>query len=445
MVDINDIPTWVRKGLEATTYVDNYNVSEEELAEIHAVWEMVSEFGDGDHLNLLGCSTSGASVSLMGTSCEDEKYLIWDGFYFAITKACIYLTFADDDNDTERLCKAFAYNLLKACSSRLLRNYPLQSFVLMQLPILFFSDKNDNDDDALKFKFSMSKWGQRAGEVCSIIRKFVLYHEIGHYFYSSPGLNTAFRDSIDEKVGHAKKLIRMSEKRRNDAILETPETSRRSSEFPNLQTYQNFGLFNDRSTLLQDVLRSNSSKEEIWCDLFAIERLIVHQLALKKGFSDIYLSLMLSYYIESILHGVTLCYSRSPFYNLSRMGKETDGVDVDFRELRARMEMRTTLLQAIALQFNPEWGVSEFKENVFYDARKFMDRFTKLEKYISLSRLVMRPMMKKWEKYFSQQTHEEKEAIYAWHRKRLGWHIEDDSNLLQNQNNQAKPPATEEE
>lgn len=278
------IPAWVIREMRYRALVVERSPSD---PEINDVIEILNDYRQWTSTPLFPCETSAAVVRNIHNASAGEYCIVWDERYFQPIKSCLALTLSDESEyQVTDLQVTMAQVITYSCAERIFRREPGYARAAIEAARKLLRVGRILSAIAVRNNTQFTA-------VMRYIRWWTLFHELGHELYQT---NPELVSNIDEKIEIAMRVTAQQ----SDPIL----ISGRSRVEDARIRLREVGVVRPRLERLPEirsVIKDSLPREEVWCDFFAIEQLVLQAFARNLDPTDIYLAMMINYYVNDLL------------------------------------------------------------------------------------------------------------------------------------------------
>ncbi|MGC3946358.1 MAG: hypothetical protein QM762_17870 [Chryseolinea sp.] len=391
---MNQIPKWILHELSFDGLIRTDSSAILDLEELMSIKDGIV----GDDLQLFFCDTTASRIRIARNVKSNEHVIIWDENYLKFLRRCISVVF-DTGPEEHKKESSLGFCFARTAAERLLVPKPEMAMAAMEMVKLFY------------YKFGISKEIQIRGEnnvkflgYNKIIRWWILFHEIGHYLYSNG--HTDLYNSIGKKIDSSLELF----KQRDDWPV-SEKTSR-------LRELGVIKFYSERRDDICGEIVNLPTREEVWCDFFAIEQVLLKVFNEAINPSFIYPSIMLAYYASS-----TLKHTEIFFNQKIRSERYIDELERSMRQMTTRTDLRMMHLLREGLQIYGQVGLNREDILKWVDYTELL-RFAEAEGKISglLNSIEYREeCFSSIDRLIELKSNIEMKALYGELRQELGW------------------------
>lgn len=283
-----NIPTWALSEITSYGFVAQKQPQNVEIQEIQEFLER--DFRAITSTQIIPCETSSATVRNIHRVKTGEHCIIWDERYFQAIEKCLICSLASpSEYKLQNLQAYLAIAISRSCAERLLYRSPKDAHAVIN-----FFEKLEEENYISKIQIDdVSK----CLSAMKYIRWWTFFHELGHeLFHTVPELVS----NIEEKVSIAVKLSEtLPESNEKTGSVLIDEARSHLKEINVIQSHK---------TRHKEILKSLSNsleREEIWCDVFAVEQLVLYGFLRKCDPAHMYFALMINHYINTLITSTT--------------------------------------------------------------------------------------------------------------------------------------------
>jgi hypothetical protein len=387
--DMIDPPTWAVRAIRQRALVARNPRQDRDINEIlrfHANWETLADCA------IIRCETTGSSVWVVRNIARRERLLVWDVGYFAQLEAAATLLLQPPmaAQPHVRLKATLACVVLRSAAERTFLKDPYLARAAFKMSGDIYrgyglTPSQPQPPDPARFLLLVRymKW-------------VTYFHEIGHELYrSNPELVANLEEKIDIAVGAVaaspEKIALANDNAIDDAriVLREGRIIRPKAE---------------RLAEIRESLGDLDTPEESWCDLFAVEQIVLHSVVQRTDPTDLYLAIMLKYYMTALVQ------QACKFFDRSVSDAEYSSMS-NSRGMATRADLRATHLMGtmVEILLRPfKKDLEEYGRRWIEDHYPLLARFHQLEEMIGKALSPeLRPMVltqnKRWADGLSEQ------------------------------------------
>jgi hypothetical protein len=320
-------PSWVLEKLKDMGLV-SLRGSQQPLDPF--VQEIVSSLRGWTNIEVCPCETSRASIDIL-INRRTSRALAWDSRYFQYLDAVFDIAIAEPElNSIDNLGRAYLARTADKCASRLLQRSPKYAFAAKQIQLQIIG--------ANKIEPVIILNQARRNTLHQIVRIWHVLHEVGHEVYQTTPMLVG---NIDDKL----KTILAALEKRQYAELFSP-LDQKNLFRAELAKKGIVKTMTSRLASIRKIIAGTLDipREEIWCDIFASEQLVLQLITRNIDHADAYLVLMLIYYSTATDLAADL------FFNPS-LSTEEYKLTMMPEPMAARADLRSEMLSASFVEF----------------------------------------------------------------------------------------------
>jgi len=356
-----NLPNWILNDLRFSCYFKENNTETEESAEIAFFFKR--DFEKYTTSKLFFCETSLSTIQTIHRIKTGEYGIIWDERFFHLyEKAVICAMAPSETNSFDDLKYLLKKNIFLTTAERLLYNKPMYAYAAINI---FEQTEGESKQRNVKVENL-----ERHCIIMKFFKWWTFFHEIGHELVNkAPHLVADF----DNKLSFAIKISDSLDENTKSKNDDTNIFRTKLKEAGIIQSHEKRIL--DIKNSLTDVV----AKEEVWCDIFAIEQMVKNAHDYAYDPKDIYLVLMLNYYITVLLHNTQY------YFDFSKNEENYINQEKYVKEQAMRADLRVMYLSAMLSELyikGTDLNIEEFDNKCIGSHYPILYRFTELEEDI---------------------------------------------------------------